>query len=188
MLFQFWWHEQEPGRCLEYLIFEYLSCFIFIFDVLAQGLQLCDAGSKLWPQCRPRLAFSLQTASCDFPPKDQAFLLLISPRLCWCWQTKTPSFNLLTFACPVRGCCCDYRSQRFNQPIWLWGSPLCVGPKKANVRRWGQRNKGAGLGAGYSHHSRLAEDPVQEHTLSRCPKAHPVLQAHYWQFLGAAFL
>ena len=47
---------------------------------------------------------------------------------------------------------------------------------------------GAALGPGYSHHSRLAEDPVQELTLSRCPKARPDLQARYWQFLGAAFL
>ena len=39
------------------------------------------------------------------PTKGPGVSLLISLRLCWCWQTNTLSFNLLTFACPVQGCC-----------------------------------------------------------------------------------
>ena len=77
-LFQFWWHKQELGQCLEYLIFEYLSCFFFFFDVLAQGLQRSDVGSKLWPQCWPRLA--------PFPPKQ--------PHVTSHWRTRHFCFSL----------------------------------------------------------------------------------------------
>ena len=72
--------------------------------------------------------------------------------------------------------------------MWVLKRPMACAGGHAVLSARGRGHKGAGLGAGYSHHSRLAEDPVQERTLSRCPKARRVLQAHYWQFLGAAFL
>lgn len=60
-------------------------------------------GQRCGPSVAPYQHLSPQTASCDLPPKDQAFLLLVSPRLCRCSQPNTPCLNLCTFAPSVRG-------------------------------------------------------------------------------------